>query len=53
MLRQTRATHDRRGAIALTSSAAVVTCALAGVLAACGNGGGHDEGLELLAKECI
>ncbi|MEH0420019.1 hypothetical protein [Streptomyces sp. B21-083] len=44
MLRQTRATHDRRGAIALTTSAAVVTCALTGVLAACGNGGGHDEG---------
>ncbi len=46
MLRQARATHtthDRRGAIALTTSAAVVACALTGLLAACGNGGGHNE----------
>ncbi|NEA68445.1 hypothetical protein [Streptomyces sp. SID12488] len=46
MLRQTRATHtthDRRGAIALTTSAAVVICALTGLLAACGVSGGRDE----------
>jgi len=44
MLRQMPATHDRRGAITLPTSAAVVACALAGVLAACGDGGGPDEG---------
>ncbi|WP_327696329.1 hypothetical protein [Streptomyces sp. NBC_00459] len=53
MLRPTRATHDRRGAIALTTSAAVVTCALAGVLAACGDGGGHDEGYVPVERPAI
>lgn len=43
MLRPTRTTRDRRGTIALTTSAAIATCALAGVLVACG-GGGQDEG---------
>ncbi|MGY1499137.1 hypothetical protein ACW4TU_21555 [Streptomyces sp. QTS52] len=56
MLRQTRATHtthDRRGAIALTTSAAVVICALAGVLAACGDSGGHDEGYVPVERPAI
>lgn len=44
MLRPTRTTHDRRGTIALTTSAAIATCALAGLLVACGGGGGQGEG---------
>ncbi|MFF3373336.1 hypothetical protein ACFYXF_10335 [Streptomyces sp. NPDC002680] len=44
MLRPTRTTHDRRGAIALTTSAAIATCALAGLLVACGGGDGQGEG---------
>ncbi|UIX32741.1 hypothetical protein [Streptomyces sp. GQFP] len=44
MLRPTRTTHDRRGTIALTTSAAIATCTLAGLLVACGGGDGQGEG---------
>ncbi|MGW3651483.1 hypothetical protein [Streptomyces sp. NPDC000878] len=52
MLRPTR-THARRGTLALTTSAAVATCALAGLLVACAGGDGQDEGYVAVERPAI